>query len=116
MGWGCSERMSLEERGPADTAMALALIHHLAISNNLPFGMIARFFSRICRDLIVEFVPKDDSQVRRLLVCREDIFDSYTREAFEEAFGEYFSIERSEPVTDSGRVLYLMRRVESGGS
>ncbi len=116
MGWGSSERMSLEERGPADTAMALALIHHLAISNNLPFGLIAEFFSRICRSLIVEFVPKDDSQVRRLLVCREDIFDSYTRDAFEAAFGEFFSIERSEPVMDSGRVLYLMRRRESGGN
>jgi len=38
------ERKSLAERGPADTILALALIHHLAISNNLPLGKIASFF------------------------------------------------------------------------
>jgi hypothetical protein len=28
LGWAHHERMSLVERGPADTVMALALIHH----------------------------------------------------------------------------------------
>ena len=46
IGWENQERMSLIERGPADSAMALALIHHLAISNNLPFSKIAQFLSR----------------------------------------------------------------------
>lgn len=110
MGWAGEERMSLLDRGPAGTALALALIHHLAISNNLPFDRIAGFFAGLCRRLIVEFVPKDDSQVRRLLVCREDIFDDYTREHFEDAFARFFEIERSEGIADSRRTLYLMRR------
>ncbi|MDD3642174.1 MAG: SAM-dependent methyltransferase [Candidatus Krumholzibacteria bacterium] len=110
MGWAGEERKSLEERGPAEIVMALALIHHLAISDNLPFDVIAGFFSRICRHLIVEYIPKEDSQVRRLLVCREDIFGSYTREEFEKAFRRFFRIERAERITDSERVLYLMRR------
>jgi ribosomal protein L11 methylase PrmA len=110
MGWAGEERMSLLDRGPADTALALALVHHLAISNNLPFDRIARFLAGLCRHLIVEFVPKEDSQVRRLLVCREDIFDEYTRGHFENAFSRYFEIERSEGIADSMRTLYLMRR------
>ncbi len=110
MGWSGRERMSLIERGPADVALALALIHHLAISNNLPLDRIAEFLSRVCDVLIVEFVPKEDSQVRRLLVCREDVFDDYTKENFEEAFSRYFRIERAEKVVDSLRTLYMMRK------
>ena len=47
IGWENNERMSFLERGPADTVLALALIHHLAISNNLPFVKIASFFRKI---------------------------------------------------------------------
>jgi hypothetical protein len=110
MGWSGRERMSLIERGPAGTALALALIHHLAISNNLPLERIAEFLSTVCSHLIVEFVPKEDSQVRRLLVCREDVFDDYTRKCFEESFGRYFRIERSEEIVGSSRTIFLMSR------
>ena len=34
IGWANEERMSLIERGPSQMVLALALIHHLAISNN----------------------------------------------------------------------------------
>ena len=112
IGWGNEERASLMERGPADAVMALALIHHLAISNNLPLDRIARFFKDICRRwLIVEFVPKEDPQARRLLASREDIFPGYNQRAFEEEFGRYFSIEDSSGIGDSQRTLYLMRRL-----
>ena len=90
--------------------LALALIHHLAISNNVPFAHVAEFMSRVARHLIIEFVPKSDSQVERLLTTREDIFDTYDQEHFEQAFAEYFEILRSEPVEGSQRTLYLMRR------
>jgi hypothetical protein len=110
MGWAGTERMSLPERGPAGTVLMLALIHHLAISNNLPFDRIAEFLNTVCRALIVEFVPKDDSQVRRLLVCREDIFDEFTQKRFEEAFGRFFRIVRAEKIVDSLRTLYLMQK------
>ena len=48
IGWGHRERFSMEERGPADTIMALALIHHLSIANNIPFDKIAKYFKKIC--------------------------------------------------------------------
>jgi ribosomal protein L11 methylase PrmA len=110
IGWENKERMSLIERGPADTVFALALIHHLAISNNLPIRKIVNFFNFICKSLIIEFVPKDDSQVQRLLSTREDIFPDYTREAFENEFDRYFSIKRIEKIRDSKRILYLMQK------
>ena len=88
LGWENDERMSFMKRGPIDLVMALALIHHLAISNNLPFDRIAQFFQKICKSLIIEFVPKTDSQVQRLLATREDIFDNYN--TFRVLFNTYF--------------------------
>ena len=108
LGWAHEERASLAARGPADTVLALALLHHLAISNNLPFEKIAAFFRTICRSLIIEFVPKSDSQVQKLLATREDIFTGYTPAGFEEAFGRWFRIRKAEKIGDSERTLYLM--------
>jgi hypothetical protein len=110
IGWQNQERMSILERGPADTVLALALIHHLAISNNLLFNKMADFFNQVCNSLIIEFVPKTDSQVQRLLSTREDIFLDYTQQAFESEFSKYFTIQNSAKIRDSERTLYLMER------
>jgi len=113
LGWNHSERDSLASRGRADLIMALALIHHLSISNNVPFLRVAEFFATLGNHLIIEFVPKSDSQVRRLLTTRTDIFDTYDQEHFEAEFKAHFDIVRSSPVEGSERTLYLMRRRDS---
>ncbi len=111
LGWENRERTSWMQRGPADVVMALALVHHLAISNNLPLGKIAEFFSQICQSLIIEFVPKNDSQVKGLLSSRPDIFPEYAQEGFEKEFRRYFLIQRSEKVRNTERTLYWMRKI-----
>lgn len=117
LGWSGMERDSMIKRGPVDCVMALALIHHLAISNNVPFGQLAEFFAGLCqKNLIIEFVPKSDSQVQRLLRSRDDIFSEYDREHFEEAFSRYFSVQRVEPIQGSERMLYLYRKKSSCGA
>ena len=108
LGWSNSERDSFGERGPADMMLALAVIHHLSISNNVPLPQLAGFFAHTCRWLVIEFVPKSDSQVQKLLASREDIFPNYTREGFEAAFKEKFTIHMVEAVRESERHLYLM--------
>jgi hypothetical protein len=113
-GWAHRERLSLEERGPADVLLALALVHHLAIGHNLPLGRIAAFLARLGRRLVIEFVPKGDSQVEFLLQNRPDIFPEYTREGFEAAFGRHFRICAAESVRESERVLYLMETSGAG--
>ncbi len=109
IGWGNAERDSFLQRSHCDALLVLALVHHLAISNNVPLSNIATLFSSIARWLIIEFVPKSDSQVVRLLATREDIFENYTKSGFEEAFSKHFSIEETTPVPDSDRTLYLMK-------
>jgi len=108
LGWANEERMSLTKRSPVDMIFALALIHHLAISNNLPFDKIASFLNKLCNYLVIEFVPKEDSQVQRLLRAREDIFYSYSQDNFEDSFQKYFKIVKQIKVQSSTRIIYLM--------
>ncbi len=108
IGWAGRERYSLEDRGSADLVLALALIHHLAIANNVSLASVLDLFSRLGRRAIVEFVPKSDPKVDLLLRNREDIFDEYDAAHFEAAAARVFSIEHREPVADSGRTLYLL--------
>jgi hypothetical protein len=110
LGWHNCERESLNQRAPADVLMGLALIHHLAISNNVPLTLLAEYFASLGRWLIIEWVPKEDSQVQKLLASRQDIFTGYHQSGFETAFGIYYSIQEKAPIQDSGRILYLMLR------
>lgn len=110
IGWHNRERESFVERAPADLVLALALIHHLAISNNVPLPQLADFFVDTGKWLVIEFVPKSDSQVQKLLTSRKDIFPSYTRESFEDAFAERFTIQEKVAVEESERFLYLMEK------
>jgi hypothetical protein len=109
-GWAHRERSSLARRGPVDCVMALALIHHLVIGNNVPLRDVADYFALLTNSLIVEFVSKQDSQVRRMLATRNDIFDDYTERGFEEAFLAFFTIVRKQEITGTSRTLYLMNK------
>jgi len=69
-----------------------------------------QFFAKICNNLIIEFVPKTDSQVQRLLATREDIFNQYSRENFEKEFEKFFHIKDNIKLEDSERSLYIMQK------
>ena len=111
LGWENEERMSLFKRGPTDAVLVLALIHHLAISNNIPLGKIAASLHKICRWLIIEFVPKSDPQVKKLLSSREDIFDRYDSHNFEIEFKKYFNFCNRRTIPGSERVLFLLKGI-----
>jgi hypothetical protein len=110
LGWSHRERMSFMERSVPEATLALALIHHLAIANNVPLPDLARFFAALGPWLILEFVPKSDSQVQRLLATRQDIFPDYTPEGFERAFETEYRVEARVPVRESERIMYLLER------
>ncbi len=103
LGWANQERDSYIDRGPVDLVIALALIHHLAISNNVPLPLVAQFFASIGRWALVEFVPKADSQVQRLLASRKDIFDTYNEAGFETAFQDCFELVEKVPLSGTQR-------------
>lgn len=101
-----TERTSFKDRMKVDIVLALALIHHLCIGKNIPFAAIAKFFADLGNDLIIEYVPKSDVKIREMLLDRQNIFDWYTEEKFQQAFQEFYQLTKKETVGDSGRVLY----------
>lgn len=111
VGWTNEERASVIQRASADVVLALALIHHIAISNNIPFDYIASGFAKLGKYLIIEYVDKQDSQVQILLANRKDIFVNYTQKHFEEAFSVYFTIKQRESIKGSKRTLYLLEKI-----
>jgi len=112
IGFASKERGSLDTRQKPDCVLMLAVIHHLAISNNLPLRNIAEWLATLCEHLIIEFVPKSDSQVQVMLATRDDIFHDYTIDGFEIAFKTYFDTADKKPVANSERFMYLMKRRE----
>ena len=109
LGWNSMERNSFLKRRKVDAVLALALIHHLSITNNVPFEELISCFSQLSDYLIIEFVPKQDIQVKSLLMNRKDIYDNYNQEYFEKVFMLYYNIVRKDRVTQSGRTLYLLK-------
>ncbi len=110
LGWHNEERQPIQVRLQTDVVMALALIHHLAISNNLPLEHIARYFRQFGPYLLVEFVPKADSQVQKLLATRQDIFPDYHEAGFKRAFAAHYQLVQEHKIADTKRTLYLYKR------
>lgn len=110
IGWGGVERESFFARGPVDVVMALALVHHLAFTHHVPLGHLFETLARIGRWAIVEFVPREDSQARRLLATHTRAFEEYDEAAFGAALAARFEVVESCPITESARTLYLLRK------
>lgn len=109
LGWANTERKSFWDRLNVDAIMMLATIHHFVIGNNLPFDKIASLVSSKCKYLIIEFIGKDDSQVKILLSQRDDMFLDYNQSSFETTFSKYFKTIKKENIPNTNRILYLMK-------
>jgi hypothetical protein len=59
----------------------------------------------LCHWLIIEFIPKEDSQMQILLSSREDIFPDYTVGGFETAFMDAFDIRENVPIQGTQHVM-----------
>jgi hypothetical protein len=111
MGWQNGEKKSLLSRLNSHTTMALAVIHHLRITYNIPLQFIAKLFHQITdKFLLVEFVAKSDVKVQTMLAHRNDIFDDYTTEHFIEIFEKLFTLVDERKLLGQERVLYLWER------
>ena len=112
LGFNCAERQSFSARIKADCVTGLALIHHLTITSGIPLSVQAEFFSDLLMDegtLILEFIPKNDSQVQRLLAFRKDIFPDYTLEDCLKSFNRFECV-KIEPIAGSERTLLLFKK------
>ncbi len=105
-----TERKGFFERTEVEVVLMLAVIHHLVITKNLTFAIVASQLQAIAQILIIEYVPKQDEKVQQLLTSKEDVFADYAQEYFENDFSKYYTIIKTEIVQGSERTLYLMHK------
>jgi len=116
IGFNNVERDSLIERlqnYAPDVTLALALIHHITLSGNVPFEKSAAFFAKFSKYLIIEFPKREDSWVESLLVRKREFinhFDFYNLEAFERGYLTYFDLEKKEEIKGTNRVLFQFKK------
>ena len=109
LGWNNSERFSLQDRGPADLVLGLALIHHLVLTSCVPLSLIAEWFGNLSKHLLVEFIPPTDPMVQKLLANRGNEHLPYNLDVFQTSFGEFFSFV-DQTILNNGRTLFLCER------
>ena len=113
IGFNNTERESLINRlkdYAPDVTMALALIHHITLSGNVPFEKSAEFFAKFSKNLIIEFPKREDSWVESLLVRKREFinhFDFYTIDNFEKGYSNYFNLIKKEELKGTNRVMFL---------
>ena len=109
-GWRQGERKGLQSRAQADAVLVLALIHHVAIANNVPLVEVVDWATSLAPTGVIEFVPKEDPMAAALLALRKDIFPDYTRENFLATLSERATITSSREITGTGRLLVSFKR------
>ena len=112
-GWAETERFGLHARSNADAVVALALVHHLAIGRNVPLPSVAEWLLRLAPRGVIEFVPKSDPMIQRMLRLRKDIFAAYDQNQFELALCRDARITGKLELSPGGRTLYEYQRISA---
>ena len=97
LGWRGLERRAMPDRGKPDLVLALALVHHVAISANVPVKEFIDWLASLGTALVIEFPTREDPMVKKLLAPKRDgLHPDYELGYFERTLAEAFEIERSE--------------------
>lgn len=109
-GWRGVERAAFADRARADTVLALALVHHLALGRNVPLADVLDQLAGLTATggtLVVEFVHPEDPMARRLLDNKPDgLFPDYRRDTFEALLAARGRLARRVELPSGTRTLY----------
>jgi len=108
-GWNQAERKTLEQRGKPELVLALALIHHVVISANIPLTAFIDWLASLGSALVIEFVSREDDKVVQLLRNRAEQFPDYNQQSFEQALNQHFATIRKQDLRGGLRTLYFCR-------
>jgi hypothetical protein len=107
LGWRTRERAAFVDRVRPDLVLCLAVVHHLALTNTVPFDEIVAFLADFGAPLVVEFPHRDDPMAARLLGRkRVGLFDAYDVPQWEHALATRFSVTQTEVLPSGTRTLY----------
>lgn len=107
LGWRGLERRTLDDRGAPDLMLALALIHHVSISANIPIADFLDWTAGLGSALVIEFPKRTDPMVEALLANKQEGANpDYDLEYFERELGKRYRVERREELPSGHRVLF----------
>lgn len=110
LGWRGLERKTLEERRRPDLVLALALIHHVSISANIPIAEFLDWAASLGSTLVIEFPKRDDPMVEALLANKHEGANSdYRLDHFERELESRFGVERRVELPSGSRVMFVAR-------
>jgi SAM-dependent methyltransferase len=110
LGWRGLERRTLADRGTPDLTLCLALVHHVAITGNVPIPEFLDWLRSLETSLVIEFPTPEDPMVKRLLAAKRDrTHADYNRTEFERALHARFDVDESLELASATRVLYRAR-------
>jgi hypothetical protein len=111
-GWRARERSAFFDRVHPDLVLLLAVVHHLAITDNVPLSEVVAMLAALGSDTVVEFPTPDDPMVQRLAAQKKD-HDArrYDVATFEAAVGAHgFDVAERTPLPSGTRLMYDLRR------
>jgi hypothetical protein len=110
IGWKNHERRSFLDRAcRADCVMALAVVHHLLVTNRIPLDEIVDLIARLSsRHVILELVDRTDPMFIRLARSNQDLYSDMTITTQERAFADRFRIVERCVLEGIPRALYVL--------
>ena len=99
------ERDGFERRVKSDALISLAFIHHLVIAKNISVQMFVEWISKISQFGLLEFVPKNDETIQKMLISKRDIYKDYNIDNLIKYLEYDFKIVSIDQVSESGRKI-----------
>jgi hypothetical protein len=109
LGWRGLERKAWTERGKPELILALALLHHVSITGNVPVRQFVDWLADLGAQVVIEFMTREDPMVKKLLAAKRVEHEDYDRGFFERCIGEAFEIERTQELPSGTRILYSLK-------
>jgi ribosomal protein L11 methylase PrmA len=106
LGWRGLERLPLARRGKPDLILALALIHHVVITANVPPAEFEAWMAGLGGELVTQFATKQDEMVKTLLRNKDDQYADYDQAYFESRLDQHYRIAARETIQSGSRTLY----------
>lgn len=111
IGWRGKERPGVFDRGTPDIVLYLAVIHHVAITFNIPVAAQLDMLADLTPEIVIEMPHADDPMVRKLLVNkREGIHDDFNLQEFERLLGERFNVQSKMLLSSGTRTIFHATR------
>ena len=111
IGWRGKERPGVFDRGTPDIVLYLAVIHHVAITFNIPVAAQLDMLAELTPEIVIEMPHADDPMVRKLLVNKRDgIHDDFNLHEFERLLGERFNVQSKMLLSSGTRTIFHATR------